>query len=237
MMTTTKTLADVAATSLSAVSTLERHGLDYCCGGKQSFDEACLVKGLQPADVMQEIQKAQGSGAADRDWANAPLGDLVKHIIATHHEFLKRELPAIGNRMDKVLAVHGARDPEMLPRMAVVYRDLYADMDAHMHKEEEILFPFIEQYGRAEAAGQPMPRVPFGSVANPIAMMEREHEQAGGALEEIRVLTHDFELPSYACSTVRALYEGIQAVAADLHVHIHLENNILFPRAIALEKR
>ncbi len=161
----------------------------------------------------------------------------MKYILATHHEFLKRELPAISNRMDKVLAVHGAKDPEILTRMAAVYQNLHAEMDAHMHKEEEILFPFIEKYGVAEAAGQPMPRVPFGSIANPIKMMESEHEQAGGALEEIRSLTRDFELPSYACSTVRALYEGIQAVAADLHVHIHLENNILFPRAIALEKR
>lgn len=237
MMTTTKTLADVAATSLSAVTTLERHGLDYCCGGKQPFDEACLAKGLQPSDVMREIQQAQIFGSKDRDWQTAPLGDLVKHILATHHEFLKRELPAISNRMDKVLAVHGAKDPEMLPQMAAVYQNLYAEMDAHMHKEEEILFPFIEQYGMAEAAGQPMPPVPFGTIANPITMMEREHEQAGGALEQIRSLTRDFELPSYACSTVRALYEGIQAVAADLHVHIHLENNILFPRAIALEKR
>ena len=236
-MTTTKTLADIAATSLSAVTTLERHGLDYCCGGKQPFDEACLAKGLQPADVMRVIQQARTFGEEDRDWASAPLGDLIKHILATHHEFLKRELPAISNRMDKVLAVHGAKDPEMLPQMAAIYQNLFAEMDAHMHKEEEILFPFIEQYGIAEAAGQPMPRVPFGTIANPITMMEREHEQAGGALEQIRSLTCDFELPSYDCSTVRALYEGIQAVAADLHVHIHLENNILFPRAIALEKR
>jgi regulator of cell morphogenesis and NO signaling len=237
MITTTKTLADVAATSLRAVTTLERLGLDYCCGGKQPFDEACLAKGLQPDEVMREIQQAIGSGTTDRDWATAPLGDLIKHIISTHHEFLKLELPAISNRMDKVLSVHGGRDPEMLPRMAAVYRALYEEMRMHMHKEEDILFPYIEQYARAEAAGQPMPPVPFGSMANPVAMMEREHEQAGGALEEIRALTNNYELPSYACSTVRALYEGIQAVEADLHVHIHLENNILFPRAIALEKR
>ena len=107
----------------------------------------------------------------------------------------------------------------------------------HLHKEETILFPFIEQYGRAEVQNRPVPPVPFGSIGNPIATMEREHESAGGALGEIRALTNHYELPSYACGTVRALYEGLRALEADLHVHIHLENNILFPRAIALEKR
>jgi regulator of cell morphogenesis and NO signaling len=236
-MTTTTTLADLAATSLSAVRILEHHGLDYCCGGKQPFDRACIAKGLKAESIMQEIEAAQISGAPERDWQTAPLGELVKHIVGTHHEYLKLELPALGHRMDKVLSVHGARDPETLPRMAEVFAALRAEMEMHLHKEEVVLFPFIEQYGRAEAQSQPMPPVPFGSIANPIGMMEREHVSAGDALGEIRVLTHDFELPPYACSTVRALYEGLQALESDLHVHIHLENNILFPRAIALEKR
>ena len=110
-------------------------------------------------------------------------------------------------------------------------------MTSGAHKEEVILFPFIEQYGRADAQGKPIPPVPFGSIANPIAVMEREHESAGDALGEIRALTRNYQLPPYACGTVQALYEGLQALEADLHVHIHLENNILFPRAIALENR
>jgi len=236
-MTTTTTLADVAAISLGAVRTLERHGLDYCCGGKKPFDEACLAKGLTPGSVMEEIEQALAAGGTDNDWQRAPLDELVRHIVTTHHEYLKLELPTLGNRLNKVHAVHGARDPEKLGRMLEVFRALRAEMELHMHKEEAILFPFIEQYGRAEAQGQPMPRVPFGSIANPIAVMEREHESAGDALGEIRALTGNYQLPEYACSTVRALYEGLQALESDLHVHIHLENNILFPRAIALEKR
>ena len=236
-MTTTTTLAEVAAKSPGAVRTLERHALDYCCGGKQSFDEACLAKGISPESVMQEIQRAQQTGAPRRDWQIAPLGELVKHIVATHHEYLKLELPALSSRMEKVRAVHGARDPETLNRMAEVFGSLREEMEMHLHKEEAILFPFMEQYGRAEAQGQPMPPVPFGSIANPIAMMERDHVSAGDALGEVRTLTHDYQLPSYACSTVRALYEGLRALEADLHVHIHLENNILFPRTIALERR
>jgi regulator of cell morphogenesis and NO signaling len=231
------TLADLAATSLSAVRILEQHGLDYCCGGKQPVDQACLAKGVKPESLMREIEEAKVASVAGRDWQTAPLNELVKHIVRTHHEYLKLDLPVLGHRMDKVASVHGARDPKTLPRMAEVFAVFRAEMEAHLHKEEEILFPFIEQYGLAEIQQRPMPPVPFGSIANPIAMMEREHVSAGGALGEIRTLTNGFELPPYACSTVRALYEGLQVLEADLHVHIHLENNILFPRAIALEKR
>ena len=236
-MTTTSTLADVAAVSLGAVRTLERYGLDYCCGGKQPFDEACLAKGLTPDAVMEEIEQALAAGGVEKDWQSAPLGELARHIVATHHEYLKLELPVLGNRLNKVHAVHGARDPETLNRMREVFGALRGEMEMHMHKEEAILFPFIEQYGRAEAQGQPMPPVPFGSIANPIAMMEREHDSAGDALGEMRTLTGNYQPPAYACTTVRALYDGLQALESDLHVHIHLENNILFPRAIALEKR
>lgn len=236
-MTRTTTLADVAATSLSAVRTLERYGLDYCCGGKQPFEDACATKRLDPESVMQEIEQSQGSGASERDWQTAPLDEIVKHIVGTHHEYLKLELPALGNRMNKVLTVHGPKDQKTLGRLADVFGSLRAEMEMHMHKEEMMLFPFLEQYGRAETSGRTVPPVPFGSVANPIGVMEREHEGAGGAMVEIRQLTHDFEYPSYACSTVRALFDGLKALEADLHVHIHLENNILFPRAIALEHR
>lgn len=236
-MTTTATLAEVAAQSLGAVRTLERYGLDYCCGGKQTFDDACSAKGLNPASVMDEIEAAQQSGADDHDWQTAPLGDLVSHIIATHHEYLKLELPALGNRIAKVYSVHGPRDPQMLSRMLEVFSAMREELELHMHKEEAMLFPFIEDYGRAEARGLPVPPVPFGSIANPINVMEREHASAGDALAEIRILTQNYQLPPYACTTVRTLYAGLQALEADLHVHIHLENNILFPRAVALEAR
>src|ERR1035441_2989375 len=180
-MTTTMTLADLAATSLSAIRILEHHGLDYCCGGKQPFDEACLAKGVKPETIIREIEDTKVANVAGRDWQTAPLDELVKHIVGTHHEYLKIDLPVLGHRMDKVAAVHGARDPETLPRMADVFAALRAEMEMHMHKEETILFPFIEQYGRAEVQNRPMPAVPFGSIANPIAMMERDHVSAGDA--------------------------------------------------------
>ena len=156
-MTTTMTLADLAATSLSAIRILEQHGLDYCCGGKQPFEEACLAKGVKPQTIIREIEEAKVASVAGRDWQTAPLDELVKHIVGTHHEYLKLDLPVLGHRLDKVVSVHGARDPEVLPRMAEVFAALRAEMELHMHKEEAILFPFIEQYGRAEVQNRPVP--------------------------------------------------------------------------------
>src|SRR5947209_1892307 len=127
-MTTTMTLADLAATSLSAIRVLENHGLDYCCGGKLPFDEACLAKGLKPEAIMREIEEAKIVTVAGRDWQTAPLDELVKHIVGTHHEYLKLDLPVLGHRLDKVVSVHGARDPEVLPRMAEVFCALRAEM-------------------------------------------------------------------------------------------------------------
>jgi regulator of cell morphogenesis and NO signaling len=236
-MTTSATLAEIAATSLSAVRLLEHHGLDYCCGGKQPFDQACRARNIAPDALLREIQDAKAARGQEVDWQTAPIGDLIKHILGTHHEYLKLELPALGQRMSKVLSAHGERDPETLPRLAEVFAALRAELEMHLHKEEAILFPFIEEYGRAELQGRPVPPVPFGSIRRPIAMMEQEHAGAGDALVELRRLTRDYELPPYACGTVQALYQGLQALEGDLHTHIHLENNILFPRAVALERR
>ncbi len=236
-MTSTVTLADVAATSPGAIRILEQHGLDYCCGGKQPLEQACLSKGLAPEQILREIDDASAMSTADRDWLTAPLDELVSHIVETHHAYLKLDLPVLEARIEKVITVHGSRDPQKLPRLAAVFSGLRQELEMHLHKEEAILFPFIVQYGRAESRNQPTPPVPFGSIANPIRAMEHEHADAGGALQEIRDLTGGYNPPAYACSTVRALYDGLKALEKDLHVHIHLENNILFPRAIALEKR
>ena len=236
-MTATVTLADLAATSPGALRILEQYGLDYCCGGKQALEDACQSKGLAPEQILREIDDAAVATAADRDWQTAPLDELVRHIVETHHAYLKLDLPVLEARIEKVVAVHGARDPQRLRRLAAVFGGLRRELEMHLQKEEAILFPFIVQYGRAASRNQPTPRVPFGSIANPIAAMEHEHAGAGDALEEIRGLTDGYALPAYACATVRALYDGLEALEKDLHVHIHLENNILFPRAIALEKR
>src|SRR5262249_42018486 len=138
----------------------------------QPFEQACLAKGLSPYDVKREIEQAKAASVTDRDWQTAPLEELVSHIVSTHHAYLREELPVLGTRMDKVLSVHGARHPQIFPRMAEVFAAFRSELEMHMRKEEKILFPFLEQYGRAETRNLPMPPAPFGSVANPIAMME-----------------------------------------------------------------
>src|SRR5262245_10813865 len=234
-LTTKTTLADVAGTSLAAVRILEHHGLDYCCGGKRPFDEACIAHHLSPESVLREIEAASGEHMQEQDWQCAPLDELVQHIVKTHHEYLKLELPSLARRISKVHQVHGGRDPQMLGRLLEVFSALRRELEMHMRKEEVMLFPFIKQYAAAVKQRLRLPRTPFGSIANPIAAMEREHGDAGDALGELRALTQNYAMPSYGCGTVKALYDGLQALEADLHIHIHLENNILFPRAIALE--
>jgi len=210
--------------------------LDYCCGGKQSFAEACIAKGFNSEQILREIGEAARTSAADRDWQTAPLHELVTHIVETHHAYLKLDLPVLEARIDKVVAVHSARDPQNLPRLAEVSRALRSELECISRKKKTFCFRSSSSTDRAELQKTPVPRQPFGSIANPIAVMEREHHGAGDALEEIRALTGNYNPPPYACATVRALYAGLEALEKDLHIHIHLENNVLFPRAIALEQ-
>lgn len=234
--TSSASLAELAASSAAAVRVLERYGLDYCCGGALTLEQAAREKGLEAAAVLAEIEQAHAAATPDRDWRTAPLTDLIDHILKTHHEYLKLNLPALWQRLEKVRQVHAGRDPARLEAMAEVYSALRAELEDHMHKEELILFPAIRRYHAAAAQGLPMPPVPFGTIANPIRVMEREHVSAGDALARLRRLTADYQLPSWACDTVRALWRGLQELEQDLHIHIHLENNILFPRAVALER-
>jgi len=180
---------------------------------------------------------AAASAAAAADWTAAALKDLIHCIVTKHHEYPKLELPRVGQRVRTVAQVHGAKDATTLQALEAAYEELWQELDLHMHKEEMMLFPAIQRSEAATQGGMPVPPPPFGSIRNPIAVMEREHDSAGDALGRIRELTHGFEAPSYACSTYRAMLEGLQALETDLHTHIHLENDILFPRAIALEER
>jgi regulator of cell morphogenesis and NO signaling len=237
METLSQTVGEIAAGSAAAASILERHGIDYCCAGKRLFDDACREKGLSAASIAGEIAAATAKPANSRDWTTAPLGELIRHIVSTHHEYLKLELPRVGQRVKKVVAVHGANDPAALTELASVYEGLWQELEMHMHKEEMMLFPAIQRYEAATESGRPLPPSPFGSIANPIGVMEAEHESAGSALQRIRELTADFEAPAYACATYHAMLDGLRALEVDLHTHIHLENNILFPRVVDLEKR
>ena len=230
------TVAELAAMSLGAVRIFEKYGIDYCCGGKRRLEEACRRNGQDTEVLLQELVAAfHSQPAPEYDWKSAPLGALIEHIVAVHHEYLRRELPAIQARLDKVYRVYNQRYGPTLEGLPEVFAELRAELEPHIQKEEAILFPAIRAIEWAADSGMPLPKMPFGNIANPIRMMETEHDHAGSALQKIREITRNFEPPDYACVTYRALMSGLAELEADLHMHIHLENNVLFRRADQLE--
>jgi regulator of cell morphogenesis and NO signaling len=211
----------------------ERLRIDYCCGGGTPVEQACWDHKLDPQEVLEDLQQAIASagGDPDQNWAEAPLADLCDHIERTHHVYLRSELPRLTELLSKVIGAHGASHPE-LSELGQVFAGLRAELEPHMLKEEHVLFPAIRQIEQAAARVN----LPFGTVANPIRVMEDEHGQAGNALARIRELTRNFAVPDDACNTYRATLDALRDLEADLHQHIHKENNILFPRAIELER-
>jgi regulator of cell morphogenesis and NO signaling len=211
----------------------ERLGIDYCCGGKRPLVEACTERGLNPESVLNELAAdEQHETPQERDWAAAGLSELADHIEATHHAYLHEELPRLTALVTKVAAVHGEREPG-LQELKEVFAGLRDELEMHLAKEEQVLFPMIRQLDLA----QTLPQFHCGSVNNPIRVMEFEHDNAGAALARIRELTHDFTPTPEACNTYRAMLDGLAVLEKDLHQHIHKENNILFPRATEMEAR
>jgi regulator of cell morphogenesis and NO signaling len=233
---TNKTVAEWAAESLAAVKFFERQGIDYCCGGKRPLADVCDEKGLDAGAIEEGLLQAIATEpVAEKDWNHASMSELIDHIEGRHHTFLRRELPALAQRLEKVYRVYNERYGETFPGLPEVFAGLQNELTSHMMKEEQILFPAIKRYEEAAQAGRAMPPSPFGTIGNPIRMMEMEHEEAGGALARIRAITNDYSVPDYACVTYRALMAGFAELEQDLHLHIHLENNVLFPRVLRLE--
>jgi regulator of cell morphogenesis and NO signaling len=233
---TLKTIGGLAARSLAAVGVLERHGIDYCCGGNRPVDDVCREKGIEAEALIAEVAAAETSRITeDRDWSKASLMDLIGHILSTHHVYLRRELPLLSQRLDAVNKAHAERHGEMLSRLSRIFSELREELESHMQKEEVVLFPFVERAEKEIVAGAQPVRPPFGAFQNPINVMEHEHQSAGNALAAMRQLTGQYELPADACNTFRALFDGLRDLERDLHIHIHLENNILFPRAVEME--
>ena len=228
-------VGEIAAASMAAIRVFEDFGIDYCCGGEQSIQQACRSSGLDPQAVLQAVRDNMLCGAPGvRDWKTEPLAVLIDHIVSVHHSYLKLELPSIQKRLESVYSAHRERDAATLAPLPRIFFIMKDELETHMHKEERLLFPAIKELERAAKRGA-RPHFPFGSVANPIRVMLAEHESAGAALDQIRAITRNYELPSHACDMYRALFKGFEALERDLHLHIHLENNILFPKAIALQ--
>jgi len=238
MITTDVTVRDVATEFPQSTRLFEQLKIDYCCGGNQRIAEACASAGVDVDQLMQMLAPLTQSNPTGDDastFQNISLAELVTHIVDTHHVFTNSEIDRLQSLAAKVLAAHGGNHPELVTLNELVTR-LAAELKPHMFKEEQILFPYIVNIEEAANGKRSVPFAPFGTVNNPIRMMMMEHDAAGTILRELRALTSDYKVPADACISYQTLYQALDELEKDLHQHIHLENNILFPKAQDLEK-
>jgi regulator of cell morphogenesis and NO signaling len=232
-ITAEKTVRELALENPAAPRVFEELGIDYCCGGGETLERACALAHV-PLQRVADSLAAAGTVTDERDWQREPLFDLIAHIKNTHHRYTREEIMRFGALFDKVCSVHGKNHPE-LGVLQETFGGLAQELTTHMMKEEAVLFPYIERMEEAVIAREPVLPPPFGPVRNPVAMMMHEHDSAGAALKEMREASRGYSAPPDACLSYQTLYKALAAFEADLHQHIHLENNILFPRAIAME--
>jgi regulator of cell morphogenesis and NO signaling len=232
-----ETIGQIAAKDLRKAEIFKKYGLDFCCGGKKTVKQACAEKGLDVTNIEQELQQADKNFTTRplpyNDWS---LDFLADYIVNTHHSYVKKSLPEIRNYAAKVAQVHGGRHPEL----QVIYQlveSINAELSSHMTKEEQGLFPYIKELVNAKRNAQSLHATNFVTVKNPVLLMVVEHEMVGKSLEEIRELSNNYALPSDACASYSLLYKMLVEFEDDLHTHVHLENNILFPKAIELERQ
>jgi regulator of cell morphogenesis and NO signaling len=232
-----ETLGEIAVKDLRKAQVFKKYGLDFCCGGKKTVKQACAEKGLDVTKIEQELQQADKINSSRpipyEEWS---LDFLADYIVNTHHSYVKRTLPDIRAYAKKVMKVHGDLHPELLPIRQKV-EEVNEELTAHLIKEERVLFPYIKELVTAKDNVQPLHAAHFGTIQNPINMMEMEHELVGRNLAEIRELSKNYLLPEYACASFKLLYRMLVEFEDDLFLHIHLENNILFPKALEMEKQ
>lgn len=233
----TMKVRDLALELPQATRVFEKLKIDYCCGGDKPLGEACATAGIEVENLerlLEEAGQTEVQGIGSLDFQKATLGELVGHILDKHHVYTREEMARLEPLIDKVIAVHAGNHAE-LQGIGVLFQQLCADLKPHMFKEEQILFPYIVEMERSALQNRPAPFAPFGTVNNPVRMMMMEHDTVGDLLRELRVLSSNYTVPADGCISYQTLYQALEAFEQDLHQHIHLENNILFPRAIELE--
>ncbi|HUO83829.1 MAG TPA: iron-sulfur cluster repair di-iron protein [Thermoanaerobaculia bacterium] len=228
-------VGQIAAAAPATTRIFERWKIDYCCGGGLALEKACERAGAPLDQVLVALEEVLGV-PGERNWSEAPLAELSAHIVETHHRYTREELELLSALSAKVEGVHGENHPEMR-EVARIVRQLHPELFQHMMKEEQILFPYVADLENAVKTGQKAPLPFFGTVENPIRMMIAEHDQAAEMLGQLRTATRNYDLPGDACNSYRALYHRLQELERDLHLHIHKENNIYFPRALDLEQK
>jgi regulator of cell morphogenesis and NO signaling len=222
-----KTLSEIVTDNYQAARVFENYGLDFCCKGKRPLEEACKEKGITISDIARDLSEAIAADSSSRDFNNMSLTELYEYIVAVHHSYCKVNMPQIFNYVSRVTNKHGDRFPYM-QQVYFLFGQLQQEMDQHMYKEERILFPRIKD------AEENNGTAPLDYLQAPVSYMEHEHEHAGAVMEQIRILTNNYTPPQQACTTFRLALESLKAFEEDVHQHVHLENNILFPKAVNL---
>ncbi|MDD3723760.1 MAG: iron-sulfur cluster repair di-iron protein [Lutibacter sp.] len=235
-MTITKnqTIAQCVANNYQTATIFKKHKIDFCCGGKISISEACQKNKVDEETLLQELNGATQQKPQEDAEETYELDKLAKHIVEKHHAYVRQRIPEMEPFLDKVVRVHGEKHPE-LKKVQENFQAVKEELLSHMQKEENVLFPYIEQMMEVKKNNTQLEPPFFGTIKNPINMMEMEHESAGNAFKEIRELTNDLTPPDGACNTYRVTFSLLDEFENDLHRHIHLENNVLFPKSIMLE--
>jgi regulator of cell morphogenesis and NO signaling len=233
----TQTVRQIAIQHPGAVRVFENLGIDYCCGGRRSLQEACERASVAFQTLITELESVpeEPTFPEQRQWTNAPLADLVAYIVDRHHSYVRNESPRLLTLLQKVVSRHGEAHPE-LKSIQEIFAALSEELFTHMMKEEQILFPYIGQMESAARSEGPRPFGCFGSVQLPISRMLADHDDAGVLLAKIRELSSGYRVPENACPSYRGLFHSLEEFERDLHRHVHLENNILFPGAVELER-
>lgn len=231
-----RTVADLVTENIKTAHIFKRYGIDFCCGGGEKIEKACKKRNIDLAELERELLKAAGTRERNFNYNSWDLGFLTDHIVNIHHKYVEENIPLLLQYTEKVAKVHGASHPEVRA-IEKLFRQVAGELASHLKKEELILFPFIKKMVNAEEVEKPLERPTFGTAENPVKMMEEEHEQAGEIFRKIAELSNNYTPPESACNTFRAMYSKLEEFEQDLHLHIHLENNILFPKALELEKK
>jgi len=235
MNTRTDFIGNMVAEDFRTAAIFKRHGIDFCCKGGRTIEDACSNKKLDAESIYEELEALPKNEGSAIDFNSWPLDLLTDYIEKTHHRYVEEKTPVLQAFLDKLCKVHGGRHPELF-EINTLFNDSAHDLAAHMKKEELILFPFVRNMVKAKISGISLPQAHFGTVENPVHMMEHEHTVEGERFRRIAEITNEYLPPADACNTYKVAFAMLQDFENDLHKHIHLENNILFPKAIRLEK-
>ncbi|MCG9970910.1 iron-sulfur cluster repair di-iron protein [Christiangramia crocea] len=231
-----RTVADCVTENIKASHVFKKYGIDFCCGGGISIQKACEKNGLDYSLLAEDLKNVGNPTENEWDFSKLPLDELIDHIVSKHHTYVEANIPLLLQYSQKVARVHGGNNPELI-KVEQLFQKVAGELAGHLKKEEMILFPFIKKMVQAEKDGIELNVPHFNTVENPIKMMEDEHEFAGDTFKEIARITNNYTPPAHACNTYRALFDKLVEFEEDLHQHIHLENNILHPGAMKLEKK